>query len=70
MSLKRFAPLMAQGSKDAVKHAEEAFSQGSNNDKLRLTLEGGKELRLRFTVKTPVVKFLALVGKDSAGSEK
>ena len=69
MSLKRFARALTEENKNAPKFAEEAFGQGEDNDTIRLTVEGGKSLRVRFTMKTPVVKFLALMGKKDKAAD-
>jgi hypothetical protein len=71
MALKQFAKAMAQDNKDAVKLADEAFGQGSDNDRVRLTLDGGKALQVRLSLKAPVLKFLAQLGasRDRAASQ-
>jgi hypothetical protein len=61
MALKRFARALAQDNKDAEKFAEEAFAQGKDNDRIRFTLDGGKALQTRLSLKTPVLKFFSLM---------
>ena len=77
----RLAPAMAALSKNlgdpnamafVQKAAKDAFgSGGSQDDQYRLTLEGGNTLRIRQTVKAPVLKFFAEVapkaGKKPGG---
>jgi hypothetical protein len=69
MSLARMAPIMAKETKNAVKFAEDAFGQGSDKDKLRFTVEGGKSLHARFVMKTEVVKFFSQVAQSKKSDE-
>jgi hypothetical protein len=66
MSISRFAKVMALEDPDIAKAAKEAFASGKTNDRVRMTLEGGKTLRTRFTVKSDVLRFFGEVGKLKA----
>jgi hypothetical protein len=62
VSLSRVAALMARQQKSAPEAAKEAFKgENKDADKVYLTLEGGKALRLRAGMKGPVLRFLSLV---------
>jgi hypothetical protein len=63
MSISRFAKVMAIEDPDIAKAAKEAFGSGKANDRLRVTLEGGKSLRTRFVIKSDVLRFFAEVAK-------
>jgi hypothetical protein len=63
LSATRFAPLMEKDHPGAVKAAHEAFAKDKDADKVRITLEGGQALQVRLTAKTPLIKFLVLLGK-------
>jgi hypothetical protein len=54
------APLLAQQHKSAPEAAKEAF-KGAGGDRVVVTLAGGKSLRLRATMKAPVIHFFALI---------
>ncbi len=62
MSVKRVALAMTRSNKDLEKLLS-AFGTGEDNDKVRITLEGGKTLRGRAVVPSPVVKFLTDLGR-------
>jgi hypothetical protein len=64
MSLKRFAALYGLADPDIAKIAETAFAQGKGNDKVRVTVEGGKALRVRFSMKSDVLRFYAEILKQ------
>jgi hypothetical protein len=63
MSISRFAKVMAIEDPDIAKAAKEAFGSGKANDRVRITLEGGKSLRTRFVMKSDVLRFFAEVAK-------
>jgi phosphomannomutase len=67
VSLGRLAPAIAINRKDTkgevVKAAQDAFGQDRDADRVRLVVEGGKTLRLRFSMKTPVLKFISELDK-------
>lgn len=69
MALARMAPIMAKETKNADKLAADAFGAGSDKDKLRFTVEGGKTLHARFVMKTEVVKFFSQVSQSKKGDE-
>ncbi len=62
-SIKRLSPALERENKDVAKFLADAFGKGEDNDKIRLSVEGGKSLRARFVVKTQVIKFFADLGK-------
>jgi hypothetical protein len=63
VSLARLVPSMPKAGKgDAKSAAEKAFT-GKDDDRIRITLEGGKALKGRFTMKTQVVKFFSLMNE-------
>ncbi len=57
MSLRRLAPLMVKDNPSAPEVARQVFADGKDNDKLRITLEGGKTLKLHLDMKAPLVAF-------------
>jgi len=61
----RIADLMAKDKPEAPKAAAKAFGQDKGADKIRLTLAAGNELKLRFVMKTPVLKFFHLMEPDA-----
>jgi hypothetical protein len=63
ISISRFSKVMAIEDPDIAKAAKEAFGSGKANDRLRVTLEGGKSLRTRFVMKSDVLRFFAEVAK-------
>jgi hypothetical protein len=70
MSLKRFAALLAVQQPEAAKAAEQVFKTGTS-DKVRITLQGGKSLKARFSMQADVVRFFVEVGKlKKAAGEK
>lgn len=77
MAVARLAPLMAiadpQKNKGAPAAAKKVFGATSGDDKIQVVFSGGKELRLKFSVKALVLKFAAETQKDSGadgGQEK
>jgi hypothetical protein len=70
LALKRLAPAMAleEKTKEATAWAEKAFGTGEGTDRVRIALEGGKSLKVRFTVKGDAIKFA--VGMARAAQEK
>jgi hypothetical protein len=59
VSLKRLAQVLAQDNPKAGPAAEAAFGSGSGKDRIVFTVEGGNALKIRFTMKAAVVKFIA-----------
>lgn len=74
MAVKRVAPVLAKTNKDVDKALDLAFGKdSSSDDKVRITVEGGKTLRARMVVPAAVVKFFAEIGrskKEPAAEEK
>ncbi len=65
-SMRHLAPLLALGDKKNaafVPAAQKAFGSEADNDTVRLTVQGGDELKLSFAVKTPVIRLLAEVAE-------
>ena len=64
LSLARLAPAIAVNRKDTkgavARAAREAFGEDRDADRVRLVLEGGKGLNLRFRMKAPVLKFIKI----------
>lgn len=67
LALARMAPLMAKQEKVAPEAAKQVFTQ-SGSDQVTLSIRGGKELKVQFRVKTPVLTFASLL--DKARKEK
>jgi hypothetical protein len=61
VSVAHVAEAMAKEQPEAPKAAAKAFGKGKNDDKVRVTLEAGQELKVRFVMKTPVLHFLHLM---------
>ena len=59
VSFARLARLMAAENPAAPEAAKEAFAKNPEGDRMRLTLEGGKALRLRLSMKTALLGFFA-----------
>jgi hypothetical protein len=65
------APLaQAATEKNVSQAAQEAFGKGKDNDKVLLLVEGGPALKLRVSVKAPVIQFLSKVAQSRADKEK
>jgi hypothetical protein len=62
VALAALAPLLAQQHKAAPEAAKESFKE-AGSDRVVVTLEGGKALRLRATMKAPVVGFFGRIQK-------
>ncbi len=62
VALAALAPLLAQQHKAAPAAAKESFKE-AGSDRVVVTLEGGKALRLRATMKAPVVGFFGRIQK-------
>ncbi len=62
VALGALAPLLAQKHKAAPEAAKAAF-KGPGSDRVVVTLEGGQALRLRATMKAPVVGFFGRIQK-------
>jgi hypothetical protein len=65
MAMASLAPTLSQYQKSAPKAVKEAFGEDKGVDKIRLTVEGGKALKVRFAMKTPVIKFFRLLQKEA-----
>ncbi|HWG45393.1 MAG TPA: hypothetical protein VN688_21700 [Gemmataceae bacterium] len=57
MALSQFAPLMVKDNKSAPAVAKKVFADGKDNDKVRISIEGGKVLKLRLSIKGQAVTF-------------
>jgi len=68
-SIKRLQPALERDNKEVAKFIEAAFGKGADNDKIRFSVEGGKALRMRFSVRTEVVKFFADMGRKEKAAE-
>jgi len=63
MSVARFAPLMEDGKAEkAVEVAKKLFK--GDDDKMRLTVEGGSSLKLKFAMSGKVLTFFAKIGEE------
>jgi hypothetical protein len=63
VSMLRIASLVAVQQKHAPKAAEEAFAKNKSGDKFFISLEGGKDLRIRVGMSGAVLRFFALLDK-------
>jgi hypothetical protein len=64
MAIKRFEPIVSfTQNADAGKAIQDAFGDGKDNDLVRLTVEGGKAIKARFSVKGNVLTFLAKIAE-------
>jgi len=68
VSLARLAPLLGREQKAAPEMARKAF-KGKQDDQVQAVLEGGKTLRLRLSMKGPVVTFISLMDKAKKGQQ-
>ena len=57
IAFNKAAGLLTKEFADAVEVAEKIFKENPNSDKLKLTLEGGKELSLKMSMKSTVLTF-------------
>jgi hypothetical protein len=57
IAFNKAAGLLTKEFPDAVEVAEKIFKENPNSDKLRVTLEGGKELSLKMSMKSTVLTF-------------
>jgi hypothetical protein len=67
LSLRRLATLIGREQKAAPEAAKKAFAKDPAGDKILFSLEGGKALTLRVSVKPAVVTFLSLIDKAQKG---
>jgi len=67
LAMARLAPLMADAHKGAPEAAKKAFTE-KGSDRVSLTVEAGKALRVKFSTKTQVLTFGSLM--DRAEKEK
>jgi hypothetical protein len=70
MSLLQMAALMGIQQKAAPSAAKEAFGQGKGSDRVEISLEGGRELRLRLGMSGAVLKFFNLLDKAEKEEKK
>ncbi|HKB39807.1 MAG TPA: hypothetical protein VKD72_25450, partial [Gemmataceae bacterium] len=68
MSLARLAEVIGREQKAAPEAARKAFGKDKDGDKVYLTVEGGKALKVRAGMKGAVVRFFALI--DQAEKKK
>ncbi len=61
VAIAHVAEAMAKEQPQAPKAAAKAFGKDKDNDKIRVSLEAGGELKVRFVMKTPVLNFLHLL---------
>jgi hypothetical protein len=61
VSVARVAEAMAKEQPEAPKAAAKAFGKEKDDDKIRVSLEAGQEMKLRFVMKTPILQFLHLM---------
>jgi hypothetical protein len=61
VSVSRLADLMGREQPEAPKAAAKAFANDKGADKVRFSLEAGRELKLRLVLKTPVLTFFHLM---------
>jgi hypothetical protein len=69
VSLARLASVMGKKKVDPQEAAHKIFSgDDKDNDKIHLTVEGGKTLKIRLDLKTPVIKFMRLIDPQGPAS--
>ncbi|MBY0522407.1 MAG: hypothetical protein K2R98_03375 [Gemmataceae bacterium] len=68
MSVRRLGPALEREHKEAAKLIEDAFGKTKDADRIRFTVEGGKALKVRFTMKAQVVKFFVLLAQVQKGN--
>jgi hypothetical protein len=68
VSVAHVAEAMAKEQPEAPKAAAKAFGKDKDSDKIRVSLEAGAELKVRFVMKTPVLHFFHLM--EGTGGEK
>jgi hypothetical protein len=70
LALRRFEPILSFTQNEAAgKVVQDAFGAGKDNDIVRLSVEGGKSLRARFSIKGQVVTFLAKMAELQKNKE-
>jgi hypothetical protein len=67
-SIKRLSTAMERENQQLSKLLEGAFAEGKDNDRIRLAVEGGKSLKLRFTMKSSVMKFFVMLAEARKGN--
>jgi hypothetical protein len=67
VSVGRVAEAMAKEQPQAPKAAGKAFGKGKDDDKIRVSLEAGHELKVRFVMRTPVLHFFHLMEPGTDG---
>jgi hypothetical protein len=68
VSLAHLATAMAKDQKHAPAAAQKAFTE-KDSDKITLTVSGGKALKVRFAMKSAVIKFIHLMEEGSKAAE-
>lgn len=56
--------------KGAEEAAKKVFSKGTDDDRVRISVQGGPALQLRLVLKTPLVKFFRLIEGDNPKSDQ
>jgi hypothetical protein len=69
LSMAKLARLMARDNPDAPKAAEEAFGKEQEGDRISITLEGGKALKAKLSIKPMVLKFFRLLEEAKKDSD-
>jgi hypothetical protein len=68
IAMSRLAPAIALDRKDdkgtVAKAAQEAFGQERDGDRVRVAIEGGKTLQVRFSMKGGVLRFISLLDQS------
>jgi hypothetical protein len=59
LALSQLAPLLAKDNKSAPAIAKEVFAKDKNSDKIHVSVEGGKALKVRLAMKAKLVEFFA-----------
>jgi hypothetical protein len=67
VSVAHVAAAMAKEQPQAPKAAAQAFGKDRESDKVRVSLEAGHELKVRFVMKTPVLHFFHLMEPGADG---
>jgi hypothetical protein len=66
-SIARLAPLLEKEHKGAVDAAAKAFGKQSDNDRVRVVIEGGDVLQIKLTARAQVLKFAAAMEHHGKG---
>jgi hypothetical protein len=63
MSISRFPTLFGTDDKAAEQAAKKVFGDNPNADRIRMTLEGGKSLRMSYSMSGPVIAYFKMIGE-------